>query len=156
MTLDRPSPAGSPVGGAAGAEADRLEQQFGLLFDAYRQRLRQRATEIDPSLQPSGYRTIVTLINLGPTGATHLADALGFDKSVLSRQLHQLELLELVTREQDPADRRAVIIHATPVAVARVEALKTLERDEFRDRLSQWEASELSDLIRLLAKLNEA
>ncbi|BDZ48311.1 transcriptional regulator [Frondihabitans sucicola] len=154
MTLDRtslPTPAGSDVSD----EIDRLERQFGVLFDAYRQRLRQRSGDLDPALQPSGYRCVFTLVVDGPMGASPLADLLGFDKSVLSRQLHQLEELGLVSRAQDPADRRAVIISATPAAVERVEAIRSTDRDAFRARLAAWDRRDLDALTRLLAKLGE-
>ena len=83
------------------------------------------------------------------------AETLGFDKSVLSRQLHQLEELGLVTREQDPRDRRAVILRPTPVAVAKVEALAQGDRDDFRAQMLDWEPGELDELVRLLAKLRD-
>lgn len=153
MTLDQTSP--SSREGGVSADIDRLERQFGALFDAYRQRLRQRSSDLDPGVQPSGYRTVFTLVVEGPMGASPLADTLGFDKSVLSRQLHQLEALGLVSRAQDPADRRAVIISATPAAVTRVQAIRSIDRDEFRSKLAAWDSSDLSDLVRLLAKLGE-
>lgn len=152
MTLDAtelPDPSGSDVA----AEIDRLERQFGFLFDSYRQRIRQRSGDLDPALQPAGYRTVFTLVVDGPMGASPLADLLGFDKSVLSRQLHQLVDLGLVSKAQDPADGRAVIISATPAAIERVEAIRSVDRDEFRARLAAWDRHDLSEFARLLAKL---
>jgi DNA-binding MarR family transcriptional regulator len=148
------TPPDARTGAIDGNDIDRLEQQFGRLFDAYRQRLRERSADVDPSLQPSGYRTLLTVVKLGPVGAAQLAEALGFDKSVLSRQLHQLEKLGLVTRAQDPADRRAVIVAATPVGLARVEALGTVDRDEFRSRIAGWDRHDLNELVRLLGLLS--
>lgn len=146
-----PTTPGVPDGIAT--RIDTLERQFAALYNAYRQQMRQRSDDIDPALQPSGYRTLVELVVGGPTGARDLAEALGFDKSVLSRQLHQLEELGLVTREQDPSDRRAVIISATPEAVARILAIRGHDRDAFRARLSTWPRADLDDLTRLLTAL---
>lgn len=130
-----------------------LERQFATLFSAYRTRLRQRASEVDPALQPSGFRTLQELVSGGPTGAKTLAEALGFDKSVLSRQLHQLESLGLVSRSQDPTDRRAIIISPTEQAVVRMDRINGGARDEFRSNLVAWSLHDLDDLARLLTKL---
>lgn len=135
------------------AEIDALERQFAQLFTAYRQRVRDQATEVDPSLQPSGYRALHELVLRGPAAAGPLADALGFDRSVLSRQLHQLERLGLVERAPDPADRRVVVVSATPTAVERMQALRDVDRDAFRSRLATWPQDELTTLTRLLAKI---
>lgn len=136
-------------------EIDRLEQTLGVIFESYRQRLKQRAADIHPTLQPSGYRTLATLVWLGPSGATRIAETLGYDKSVLSRHLHQLETLGLVTREHAPDDRRAVIISATASAIQRVRSLSDNDRDEFHARLTAWGRRDLEELIRLLTKLGE-
>ncbi|PZE62283.1 MarR family transcriptional regulator [Curtobacterium sp. MCPF17_047] len=130
-----------------------LERQFAALFSAYRTRLRQQATDVDPALQPSGFRTLQELVDRGPVGAGELAESLGFDKSVLSRQLRQLESLGLVSRGQDPADRRAVVISPTDDAVARMERIRTGARDEFRTNLAEWPTRDLDELARLLANL---
>ncbi|MBT2504130.1 MarR family winged helix-turn-helix transcriptional regulator [Curtobacterium sp. ISL-83] len=137
----------------ASPKVDRIEQQFAAFFDGYRQRLRQQAAQLDPALQPSGYRTLFELVIGGPVGAGALAERLGFDKSVLSRQLHQLDDLGFVSREPDPSDRRAVVISATPDAVVRINQMRTDARDAFRGELSGWPEQDLDDLSRLLAKL---
>ena len=86
-------------------------------------------------------------------GAGELAESLGFDKSVLSRQLRQLETLGLVSRGQDPDDRRAVVISPTEDAVARMERIRSDARDEFRANLTEWSTHDLDELARLLANL---
>ncbi|TQL56114.1 MarR family winged helix-turn-helix transcriptional regulator [Subtercola boreus] len=152
-TLDHSPAAATPEAAGVAGRVDRLEQQFATLFDSYRQRLRQQATAIDPALQPSGYRTVLALIANGPSKAGPLADALGFDKSVLSRQLHQLEGLGLVSRAQDVDDGRAVILSATPYAMSQIQSIRGSRRDEFRTRLSRWDETDLDTLSRLLGNL---
>jgi DNA-binding MarR family transcriptional regulator len=131
-----------------------LERQLMALIDSYRQKYRERAAEFDEALQPAGYRTLMELVFLGPTSPTHLADTLGFDKSVLSRQLNQLEELGHVNRSQNPDDRRAVIISATPAAVTRIQALSEGHRDAFRARLATWNPEDVKELSRLLNELS--
>lgn len=135
---------------------DNIEAQFSMLYESYRIRVKRRAAAIDPALQPAGYRTLLTLVDRGPIGASALAERLGFDKSVISRQLRQLEELGLVTRDRDADDGRAIVVRATPSAVSRVEALNRSNRDEFRTRLSAWSEADLGELGRLLAKLDHA
>lgn len=143
----------SAVGGGVESRIDALERQFAMLFSAYRTRIRQQATEVDPALKPSGFRALQELVAGGPMGAGVLAESLGFDKSVLSRLLHELESLGLVSRGQDPADRRAVIISPTDRAVERMEAIRNGARDEFRSNLAEWPDHDLDELARLLVNL---
>lgn len=150
MTIDRPA---ATATGVTSADVDRLEEEFVILFEAYRLRAKDFAARIDPVLQPAGFRTLSVLIHQGSCGAKNLADVLGYDKSVLSRQLHQLEELGLVERAHDPNDGRAVVLTATPAAVERVEELRATERGDFRSRLMKWDGDELSELVRLLGKL---
>jgi DNA-binding MarR family transcriptional regulator len=151
---------GTPTAGLGESEVgverriDALERQFAMLFSVYRTRLRQQAAEVDPALQPSGFRALQELVAGGPTGAGVLAESLGFDKSVLSRLLHQLESLGLVSRGRDPHDRRAVIISPTEHAVARMEAIRDGVRDEFRRNLAAWPVHDLDELARLLVGLS--
>jgi DNA-binding MarR family transcriptional regulator len=149
MTPSETAPAagGGAVPDAVDARIEGLERQFAMLFSAYRARLRQQASDVDPALQPSGFRTLQELVSGGPMGAGELAESLGFDKSVLSRQLRQLESLGLVSRGKDPSDRRAVIIRPTDDAVARMEEIRRGVRD------AEWSTHDLDDLARLLANL---
>ncbi len=135
------------------AALDRLERRFAVLYAAYRQRFRDQSAAVDPALQPSGYRTLVEIVLGGPVAAGELADALGFDKSVLSRQLHHLESLGLVARDRDPADRRSIIISPTAEAITRVDRVRRDARDAFRNRLGAWSPDEVDELDRLLGNL---
>lgn len=134
-------------------QADQIEHQFALLFDMYRSRVRAQAAEIDPALQPSGYRTLLELVVVGPASAGALAEQVGFDKSVLSRQLQQLERLGLISRAPDPADRRSVTVSATADAVDRIRRIRSGARDQFRRGLGRWPEDDLLELSRLLGNL---
>lgn len=135
----------------AGVEA--LERQIMALMDSFRRKQRERAAEFDGALQVAGYRTLVELVFVGPQGATQLAESLGFDKSVLSRQLHQLEQLGHVRRAENPSDRRATIISAAPEAIRRVQTLSMGHRDDFRAQLARWNVDDVRELARLLEQL---
>lgn len=160
----RPHEVASPAANAARGDEDGdgvknaigdIEVQFALLADRYRQRVRGRAAEIDEHLQPSGYRALKVLVDFGPTGASAIADRLGTDRSVVSRQLRQLADLGLIVKDRDATDGRAVVVRATPEAVARMEAMNRSGRDRFRSRLGAWSQRDLAEFGRLLAKLGD-
>jgi DNA-binding MarR family transcriptional regulator len=134
---------------------DQVEERFELLFSGFRQHLQEHARAIDSALTPAGYRTLKTLAHLGPTNQAVLAEVLGFDKSSLSRQLHQLADLGLVSRTQDATDGRAAVVRVTPEAHARLEGLRAEARGTFRARLADWAPDDLDALCRLLAALQE-
>jgi DNA-binding MarR family transcriptional regulator len=129
-----------------------VERQFMALSASFRHTMREQAAQI--ALQPAGYRVLVEVVTTGSSGASELAETLGFDKGALSRQLSALESLGLVTRERDPMDGRAVVIRATPDAVERVGRIRNEARDAFRERLATWPPQDLEELVRLLGNLS--
>lgn len=134
-------------------EVDLLEQRFEQLTILFRQRVKADAAALHPGLPPAAYRVATALARSGPMHQSALAEALGFEKSVLSRQLHQLADLGLVTRAPDPRDRRAAIVAVTPAALERLTALRDAARDSFRRRMAAWDRDDLRDLDRLLSRL---
>jgi DNA-binding MarR family transcriptional regulator len=87
-----------------------------------------------------------------PTQLT-LASAIGYDKTRLIGLLDDLERAGLVTREPDPGDRRARVIHITPagraVHAAAVADIRAME-DELLAALS---AAERQTLLSVLPRL---
>lgn len=138
------------------ARIDQLEERFDLLLRVYRRRVQERARAVDAALQPAGYKTLKTLASMGPTNQAVLAEVLGFDKSTLSRQLHQLADLGLVSRTPDAQDGRAAVVCVTPEARARLDEVHADARDTFRARVAAWSPNEVAELNRLLAWLQDA
>jgi len=138
------------------ARIDQLEERFDLLLRAYRRRAQERARAVDAALQPAGYKTLKTLASLGSTNQAVLAEVLGFDKSTLSRQLHQLVDLGLVSRAPDAQDGRAAVVCVTAAARARLDEIHADARDSFRARVSTWSPHEVAELERLLTRLQDA
>ena len=149
-----PRPAGGYDTTSAGADSAivDVERQFMALSASFRQTMREQAAQM--ALQPAGYRVLVEIVTTGSSGASELAETLGFDKGALSRQLSVLESIGLVTRERDPMDGRAVVIRATPDAVARVRQIRNDARDAFHERLATWPPHDLEELVRLLGNLS--
>jgi DNA-binding MarR family transcriptional regulator len=109
--------------------------------------------------EPYGGLRLSTVIMLGyidtrgevRSGA--LADQLGLDASVISRQLGILEGLGLTARRPDPADGRAWLSHVTPagrevLAQVRNRRLQAVER-----ALAGWTEGDARHLVAQLSRL---
>jgi DNA-binding MarR family transcriptional regulator len=83
-----------------------------------------------------------------------VAQALGLDKSTVSRGLAQLENLGLIERVGDPDDGRARLLRLTATGSTRFDAIRAQRQTEFRAILARWDTTDLSDLARLLTRLN--
>jgi DNA-binding MarR family transcriptional regulator len=68
-----------------------------------------------------------------------IAQTLGVDPSVVSRQLASLERLGLVARCVDPADRRAELVSATSIGREQLQEARAAMCDELADRLGAWD-----------------
>ncbi|KAB1660071.1 winged helix-turn-helix transcriptional regulator [Pseudoclavibacter chungangensis] len=136
------------------AEIDALEHEFVRFFARARAMWKTAATEIEPELQPVGYKLLVNLHRDGPRRAGDLAAATETDKSVVSRQLRFLESRGLVEGMPDPDDGRSRIYAATPEASARLDATGSRLRARQHGWLAEWEGDRVRTLTALLAELN--
>jgi DNA-binding MarR family transcriptional regulator len=98
----------------------------------------------------------VLMMYLWAAGVVRQADlinALGLDKSTVTKMLQRLQRAGTVTRTTDPADRRAVLVEATESSRAlrpEIEAAgKTLERRT----VAGLDPAERAELHRLLQKV---
>ena len=130
-----------------------VEDEFGRLFNRARTQWRLAAARVHPDLQPTGYKVIATLVTRGPAHAGSLAEELLIDKSLLSRQLRQLEELGLTESRVDEHDARSRVIAATPLAIEKVGEVKAENRAAMRERLHEWEPSEIALFAKLLGRL---
>lgn len=138
----------------ADAAIASVEEQFAIMFAGVKVRMRDRARAVHPELQPVGYTILTTLTLSGPTHAGALAELLGTDKSIISRQARLLEQLGLLEREPDPADGRATFLKATADAVRRVAEVHAQQRELLYEGLRGWDVNDLEQLSRLLARIN--
>ena len=106
-----------------------------------------------------GYVALSQLARKGaaPTQYT-LANAIGYDKTRLIGLLDELEGQGLVTREPDPSDRRARIVHITDrgraVHEATVADIRAMEEGVLAD-LTGEERETLLDVLPRLYKVRE-
>jgi DNA-binding MarR family transcriptional regulator len=136
-----------------------IEHQLSNLFRRSRSAQMQLARRVHPEMDAAGY-ALISQIDLGTTSgrpgvrASEVAQALGLDKSTVSRGLSQLESLGLIERVGDPDDGRARLLRLTETGATRFGAMRAQRQAEFRAILDRWDSADLADLARLLSRLN--
>lgn len=137
-----------------------VEHQLSNLFRRSRSAQMQLARRVHPEMDAAGY-ALISQIELGTAGgrpgvrASDVAQALGLDKSTVSRGLTHLETLGLIERVGDPDDGRARLLRLTQTGADRFGAMRSQRQAEFRAILDRWQTQDLSDLARLLTRLNQ-
>lgn len=87
-----------------------------------------------------------------------IADALGYDRSLIVRLLDELEERELVLRKRDPEDRRRHVVKLTPAgrsALIELRAIVQRLEDEFLAPLSAEESETLRVLLAKVASYHD-
>ncbi|MGW6278108.1 MarR family winged helix-turn-helix transcriptional regulator [Kribbella sp. NPDC055071] len=137
-----------------------VEQQLSALFRRARSASLRLARRVHPEMDAAGY-ALISQIELGTAGggagvrASDVAQALGLDKSTVSRGMTQLENLGLIERIGDPDDGRARLLRLTTTGAERYDAMRAQRQTEFRAILDRWNPTDLADLGRLLSRLND-
>ncbi|GAA1498444.1 MarR family transcriptional regulator [Paeniglutamicibacter kerguelensis] len=133
-----------------------VEKQFSIMAVKARTAIRKRALEIHPELQPLGYRVLSILVRQQAQQQIVLASELHVDKATMSRTIKQLQSQGLVTREPDPSDGRAMLVSITDTAREAWNASGARARSLMRERLANWDPSEIRRFADLLARLNDS
>ena len=138
---------------ASDEEIASVEEQLRLLFVRVRAVWKEAAAAVHPDLQPVGYKILSSIVHRGRMHAGALADALEIDKSVVSRQVKQLEALGLAQSVADPNDGRARFIEATPAAMESVGLRGSRMQQQLYAQLRTWSGDDVDELARLLGRL---
>jgi DNA-binding MarR family transcriptional regulator len=100
-----------------------------------------------------GYAVLSRLADQPIQTQQALAKAIGYDKSRLIPLLDTLEQDGLLTRQPDPADRRAHTIALTPEGSARLKSTKSAIHTMEEDLLAPLTASQKQTLFTALSRL---
>lgn len=133
----------------------RVEQELGRLFARIRVGWREAAVTVHPDLRPLGYQVLTSIASGKATSAGALIERLQTDKSVVSRQVRQLEELGLVESVPDPEDRRARVLVATELAQERITIARAQYEGRIGERLRNWSAADLDHFGDLLGALGQ-
>jgi DNA-binding MarR family transcriptional regulator len=131
-----------------------VEEEISALAQKIRTRVREVALAIDPALPPFGLKLLRLLARLGPTHASVAADILVTDRSIISRQVKQLEELGLVELRVDENDGRARFIVVTPMAQERLAAVVGTGQTLLHGALEGWPEADLHQFAAYIKRLN--
>ena len=152
--MTSPAGPGTPASSAQAAAIELLDSQLSLLWRRARSINHQLTRSVHPDLEPGAYGLLSVLMHQGGMRLTELAKRIGVGKPSVSRQISFLVSLGLVAKESDPRDGRAQLINLTPAGLAKMSSLNTGRQAAFHEQLAEWDEEELTDLARLLEKLN--
>lgn len=133
-----------------------LEREVGVLMRRTRRVVAERARLVHPDLHPAAYLMLTVLAKRGPLRPSEVSEFFALDKGAVSRQVHQLVDLGLVTRSPDPDDRRATILSLTETAQHEMGDSMCSRRARLRDQLADWEDDALVEFVTLLGRYNAA
>jgi DNA-binding MarR family transcriptional regulator len=135
--------------------AAEVEEYLRVIVGRVRSAWKEAAAGIHPELQPVGYKVLSTIVRLGETNAYLLAEVLGTDKSVVSRQVRMLEDAHLVACRADDRDGRVRVLSPTAEAVEQVNAVKAQQHDRVREILRgrpEHEVRAFSSMLKLVSE----
>jgi DNA-binding MarR family transcriptional regulator len=132
-----------------------VEEAVGYLVGSMRARWKDLAHQLHPDLQPMGFRIITTLVSAGPLRSKDLAAKLGTDKSVMSRQLSQLEKFGLVERHVDPDDGRIIHMAVTEATTRKLRTMGSGTNSPRVQALNAWPTERLRDFAEMLNDFTE-
>jgi DNA-binding MarR family transcriptional regulator len=138
-----------------GDDVTRLEEAISGTWSWARAAARTAAQALDPRLDTTAYPLVSMIGWRGAMRPSELSAALHLDKSTVSRQIDAAARLGLLERVPDPGDARAVTVRLTPVARTRMDALQAVRMERWRNALAEWEPGDITELTRLLGRLNE-
>ncbi|KGI82738.1 MarR family transcriptional regulator [Actinopolyspora erythraea] len=155
-------------GGSGGVESDErasvgtereeaaaeVERELAMMFRRARKMSLEVAAEVHPELDPASYSLLLMVADAGSLRAIEVAERIGLDKSTVSRQLANLERLELLRRVPDPEDGRARLIQLSESGRSRLDQARQRRSRHLREDFVQWSTDDLHQFARLLGKLN--
>lgn len=133
----------------------QLEREVGVLMRRTRRVINERAMMVHPDLAAPAYLMLSYLHVSGPSRASAIADAFDLDKGAVSRSVHTLVELGLVTRSADPEDGRAQVLTTTEEASARLEQINDERLSRLDHRLGGWDSSELEEFVDSFHRYND-
>ncbi|WP_328989143.1 MarR family transcriptional regulator [Kribbella sp. NBC_01245] len=124
-------------------------------FWAVARQLRQMSREsLAPwDVSPSQSRAVRVLAHHGPVRLRDLAERLHIAPRSATEVVDDLEQRDLVERQPDPDDRRAILVRLTPKGTEVVEAMRAAKVADADAYFSGLDDADRADLVRILRTL---
>jgi DNA-binding MarR family transcriptional regulator len=151
-----PDRAGAADNDSTAAAIVEVEEQMSTLSRLLQVRTRKAAAAIHPELPPFGLKLLRLLVREGATHASVAAGLLDVDRSVVSRQVKQLEELGLIELKVDERDGRARYLVVTETARHRLDETVGSGRTLLHDALGSWEPDDLHQFAAYISRLNNS
>lgn len=116
---------------------------------------REIARHASAELGSQGFIALAVIRTDGPLRPSALAQRLGVDLSVVSRQVTALADAGYVTRTADPQDGRAQLLAATPAGIEALKIAHDRMVEAFAAALRDWDPAEVERLAAGLDRLRE-
>lgn len=146
--LPQPAPSGALMDPVLGQLEDSLFR-----FARTVASMRVHSYAQDAPCDRAGLAVLHILEHAGELRLSELAGALGLDPSTVSRQVRALEDSGLVTRREDPADRRAYHLALTGTGLAALGDVRQRRRELLAAALADWRPRDRERLAGLLGRL---
>jgi DNA-binding MarR family transcriptional regulator len=132
-------------------EVVQLQRQIGRMIGQH-----APSVWIDSGLTITQLRSLFLIVNRGSTNFKKLADALKVTPSNMTGIVDRLEEQDLVSRTQNPEDRREMTLQATDKGKALVFSLRETEIEQMTRILSLLSLEELTSLVEGLSAFVKA
>lgn len=137
-------------------ELGEVEQELTQLFRSVGRLSRGLAAEVHPNIDGAAYAMLAIIDRTGHARIGELSETLGLHRSTVSRQVATLVRLGLLVRDRDPGDARSGVLTLSETGAARLRHAATGRRELLRSELRSWPRADLTELARLLHRLNES
>ena len=133
----------------------QFEHELGLLMRRARSSSAAMSARLHPDLESSAYLLLTYVGRMPGVRSSDLAAHIGVGRATISRQVHKLEELGLLSRRADPQDARGQLLELTAKGSEIVAATQDSRRRWLRTALTSWTSDDVAALTTSLAHLNE-
>ena len=124
---------------------------------SYSKTLRQQTQErADVPLPPNAIAALSAIVRHGPLRLGAIAERLELQQSRASKEVQRLVSAGFAEQADDPEDRRASLVRATPSGDHAYKRYRAAADELLAERLAPWSDRELRSLARQLTKLAES
>lgn len=138
---------------ASSSAADASTGTSSLVPDMFRIARRLRSAAGPRHLDVAALLMLHRLAADGAKRPSELAGDVTLDLSTVSRHIRALEEARLVTRQDDPVDGRSCLVSLTADGQAMLASALIRREQVVAEALVGWDAEDVADLLRLIARL---